>query len=81
MKGREISPLFGWIAAAVVLVIAGYFIWSATGPSTVTGGKPNERDQELLRGMQEARERTKAGRGSPSAANPSDNAQQPPSQR
>lgn len=70
MKGREIPPVVGWVVGAVMLVAAGYFIWSATGPSTVTGGKPTARDQELLKGMQEARERTRAGRAGPSSTTP-----------
>jgi hypothetical protein len=70
MKGREIPPVVGWIVGAVVLVAAGYFIWSATGPSTVTGGKPNARDQELLRGMQASRESAGMGRTGPSSTTP-----------
>jgi hypothetical protein len=77
MKGREIPPVVGWITAAVIVVIAGYFVWSATGPSTVTGGKPTARDQELLRGMQEAREKTRAGRAGTSSTTPNNAPQTP----
>jgi hypothetical protein len=80
MKGREIPPFVGWITAALILVIAGYTIWRATGPSMVTGGNPTDRDRELLRGMQEAREKTRAGRGGP-ASTPPNNAPQTPTNK
>ena len=71
MRGREIPPAVGWVVVALVAVVAGYFIWKASTPSTVTGGKANAQDRELLRIMGEARAKSQAGRGAGAAGQPS----------
>ena len=65
MRGREIPPAVGWVVVALVVIVAGYFVYKAGAPSTVTGGKPNDSDRKLLQQMGEARARSQAGRGVP----------------
>jgi len=65
MRGREIPPAVGWVVVVMVAVVAGYFIYRAGAPSTITGGKANAQDRELLQKMGEARARSQAGRSVP----------------
>jgi hypothetical protein len=59
-----------WVVVVIVVAVAGFFVWRAGSPSTATGGKPNDRDRELLQKMGEARERSNAGRGLPQGQSP-----------
>ncbi len=63
MRGREIPPAVAWVVVALIAVVAGYFIYKAGAPSTITGGKTNAQDRELLQKMGEARAKSQAGRG------------------
>ena len=70
MRTREIPPAVGWVVVAVVAVVAAFFIYRAGAPSKATGGKPNDRDRQLLQQMGEARARSQAGRGAGTAGQP-----------
>ncbi len=71
MRGREIPPAAGWIAAAIAVVVAGYFLWNTGAPRTEPGGQANARDKELLRRMGEARDQAGGGgRGAAASQQP-----------
>jgi hypothetical protein len=65
MDKRELPAPILWAVLALAVIVAGYFLWSAGAPSRVTGGNPTPKDKEILRQMQEARQKAGAGRGTP----------------
>jgi hypothetical protein len=65
MEKREIPAQVVWAVVALVVIIAVYFVWNAGAPNRVQGGNPTAKDREILKQMQEARQKSGAGRAMP----------------
>lgn len=65
MRGRELHPAVVWVAILVVVLAAGALTWRGSSPGAAEGGKPTERDKQLLAEMAAAREQAGIGRPAP----------------